>query len=151
MMNRHTYGAARTRTWTLNVMKRSGMGRARAWTLAPEWGEDHDLQPGTLGFRLVEKDGRPFDVRDVYRSDQGLIVGELVGDIMDTFMYSGDGGQIRSLADRRATIDLDASGLKLLDFAGPNINRIRKELDIAIKKEQLIRSAYETTKSSLQT
>ncbi|HRQ86062.1 MAG TPA: hypothetical protein PLV70_13195, partial [Flavobacteriales bacterium] len=126
-------------------------GRARAWTLAPEWGEDHDLQPGTLGFRLVEKDGRPFDVRDVYRSDQGLIVGELVGDIMDTFMYSGDGGQIRSLADRRATIDLDASGLKLLDFAGPNINRIRKELDIAIKKEQLIRSAYETTKSSLQT
>ncbi len=116
----------------------------------PLEGEDHDLQPGTLGFRLVEKDGRPFDVRDVYRSDQGLIVGELVGDIMDTFMYSGDGGQIRSLADRRATIDLDASGLKLLDFAGPTINRIRKEMDIAIKKEQLIHSAYEATKSSLQ-
>lgn len=53
-------------------------------------------------------------------------------------------------AGGKATIGLNTAGLDTLDFAGPEIDRMRDDEGKARLKEGLIREAYEWTKYKLQ-
>ncbi|MCB0783018.1 MAG: hypothetical protein KDB87_21540 [Flavobacteriales bacterium] len=59
----------------------------------------------------------------------------------------GSEGQIRSREEQLATVHLDVSGLSTLDFSGPEINRLRGELEVEERKRRLIDAAYQQTNS----
>ncbi|MBK9598311.1 MAG: patatin-like phospholipase family protein [Flavobacteriales bacterium] len=117
--------------------------------LPPEPGQVTEFNDKVLGFRLVDTQEREFNVEDVYKEDAGVF-GKYAGDLLETLMYGGAEGQIRTGDERAATIGLNTAGLDTLDFAGPEIDRMRDDEGKARLKERLIREAYEWTKYKLQ-
>ncbi len=117
--------------------------------LPPATGRITEFNTKVLGFRLIDTQEREFKAADVYKEDAGVF-GKYAGDLLDTIMYGGAEGQIRTGDERAATIGLNVSGLSTLDFAGPEIDRLRNDEGKARLKERLIREAYEWTKYKLQ-
>jgi hypothetical protein len=117
--------------------------------IPPEPGQVTEFNTKVLGFRLIDTQEREFNVADVYNEDAGVF-GKYAGDLLDTLMYGGAEGQIRTGDERAATIGLNTAGLDTLDFAGPEIDRMRNDEGKTRLKEGLIREAYEWTKYKLQ-
>lgn len=117
--------------------------------IPPAPGQVTEFNTKVLGFRLVDTQEREFNVADVYKEDAGVF-GKYAGDLLDTLMYGGAEGQIRTGDERAATIGLNVAGLSTLDFAGPEIDRLRDDEGKARLKERLIREAYEWTKYRLE-
>ena len=117
--------------------------------IPPAPGQVTEFNTKVLGFRLVDTQEREFNVADVYKEDAGVF-GKYAGDLLDTLMYGGAEGQIRTGDERDATIGLNVAGLSTLDCAGPEIDRLREDEGKARLKERLISEAYEWTRYKLQ-
>jgi predicted acylesterase/phospholipase RssA len=114
-----------------------------------------NLSPKTFGIRCgVDKTVVP-KYEDIYPSENKMEIVNFLGQLLETFLYPGEGGQIRNATEARQTVevpttyDLKALGLKfeialeVTDFAHPQIDRVRGATGIAELKDELIRQAYE--------
>lgn len=105
-----------------------------------------------LGFQIVDKDAKKQDENEkpkdvdgqVFPEDGAFATLSFLGDLLNTFMYPAEDGQIRSRQEEQYTIQINSSGLSTIDFASPKLNEKRasfyakrRETKLAEKNEEL--------------
>ena len=70
-------------------------------------------------------------------------------DLLNTFLYAGDEGQIRSETESQDTISLFTDGISISDFASHTVNNARNEPNQAKLKISLINQAQDRVNNSI--
>lgn len=72
-----------------------------------------------------------------------VILGEYVGDLIDTMLFPTEEGQIRTETERRQTIEVDVTHLETLQFVPPFKKSIPKIIEAYIKTRFILDRDYE--------
>lgn len=80
----------------------------------------------TLSFDLVDNSYKPFQKNEIFEGDQNNFLG-LFSDLYQTVMFSTSEGQFRTDRERERRVPVEATGLKVADFATAKLNKDRKD------------------------
>ena len=72
-----------------------------------------------------------------------------LGDLYAGIMYQTEQGQILSSSARNSTIVLDTTGVELVDFSSPKLDRMRGKEKLADLKDDLINEARKIVNESI--
>lgn len=107
------------------------------------------LNKNIVGIRLQEREPPERTEKTEFEPNNFFVASDYISDLLNTFLYAGEEGQIRSEQEREATINLLTDGISIIDFASPVVNYARGESNQATLKELLIRKAENDVKNSL--
>ena len=107
------------------------------------------LNQSMVGLRLQERETNLRTEATEFKPNNIFISSDYISDLLNTFLYAGEEGQIRSEKERMATISLFTDGISIIDFASPAVNFARNEPNLGQLKISLINSAESTVLNSI--
>ncbi len=107
------------------------------------------LNENIVGLRLQERKPAERLEKDEFKPNNFFVSSDYITDLLSTFLYAGEEGQIRSEGERNVTINLSTDGIPITDFSSPAVNFERNEPNQAKLKIALIEKALKDVNSAL--